>query len=500
MNNPINYITIMHISDLHRMHEKPEEYVSNNVLLNSLERDSQKYLEEEAVKIPLPSLIIVSGDIVKGVTGKDDQDLLELKRQYDEASSFLEELAKTFLDGDKNKIIIVPGNHDVSWFHSKKSMKPIASACGTGIDEKLKKELCRQLMQCSMNVRWSWDTFSFNKIEDRIVYNQRFEPFAEFYTKFYDGNRSYSLEPTEQYDIFDYPELNITFAAFNSCYGNDHSNRIGKINPECVAQASRKLRDPLYRNRLLISVWHHNTKGLPIQTDYMDVRTLQSLIDSGFSIGMHGHQHKTEVIDEQFKSAFNKKIVVLSAGSLCAGHEELPTGNGRGYNLVQISETSNQLRIHVREMMESAFDYPIWKAGKIEQVGNSYADISIYRPDMHKPESDYNSSNVKMLAEAEELIRNKDYEKAISILETLSFSDLFVRKFLLECYIHLNKSYEIVKRYIEPQNTTEILCLIYSLWETKDLQKLKEFLQSDFVKNSRDPSVKDAYSKYMRRV
>lgn len=106
---------------------------------------------------------------------------------------------------------------------------------------------------------------------------------------------------------------------------------VGSIHPECIVKVSEQLNTHQYKNRLFLSVWHHNTTGLPNETHCMESRTLQYLLDNKFCIGLHGHQHKTEVAYEQFKLNSENKIVVFSAGSLCAGPNELPTGTTRQY-------------------------------------------------------------------------------------------------------------------------------------------------------------------------
>ena len=57
-------LSVLHISDLHR---DPANPIRNQVLLDSLERDRDRYAAKEDTCINPPNLIIVSGDIVQGV-------------------------------------------------------------------------------------------------------------------------------------------------------------------------------------------------------------------------------------------------------------------------------------------------------------------------------------------------------------------------------------------------------------------------------------------------
>jgi 3',5'-cyclic AMP phosphodiesterase CpdA len=105
-------LTIAHISDLHRTYDNP---ISNVALLNSLMHDMDTYTTQGIDK---PDILIVSGDIVQG-----SADINLLAKQYDEALDFLNKLASELFNSDKSRIILIPGNHDVSWSESKKSMK-----------------------------------------------------------------------------------------------------------------------------------------------------------------------------------------------------------------------------------------------------------------------------------------------------------------------------------------------------------------------------------------
>lgn len=98
---------VAHISDLHR---DPENPIGNEVLLDSLERDRSRYTKHEDPPIAPPNLIIVSGDIVQGVRHATTDAETKLRDQYAEALDFLNQLTGCFLGGDKQRVIIVPGN------------------------------------------------------------------------------------------------------------------------------------------------------------------------------------------------------------------------------------------------------------------------------------------------------------------------------------------------------------------------------------------------------
>lgn len=232
-------ISILQITDSHR---GKDSHITNSALLTSLLNDKEKYTTIEAPLIQAPDIIIVCGDIIRGSVNKDNAGQ-ETKEQYDEAIGFFTGLANEFLGGDKNRIVLVPGNHDVNWKYSMDSMIKIDNDKVIDSNNQLKSEYWRQTINQNSDIRWSWKELSFSKVADYKTYLKRFEAFAQFYNVFYDGKRDYSLNPDSQYDIFDFPEFAISIVGYNSCYNNDHLNQIGDIHPDCIANATRQLRE-----------------------------------------------------------------------------------------------------------------------------------------------------------------------------------------------------------------------------------------------------------------
>lgn len=173
-------VTLMQSSDLHKI---VAAYDNTKALVSSIVSDMARYTKEEIV-ISKPNLLIICGDIVQGSESSTE----EIEKQYVEASDFLNQLCKEVFDGDKNCIIIVPGNHDVSWPHSVKCMEKV---------ERFDKNFARLIKEPRNNIRWNWEDCSYYRISSFDLYNQRFLPFSKFYSSFYDNQRKYSLRPEE---------------------------------------------------------------------------------------------------------------------------------------------------------------------------------------------------------------------------------------------------------------------------------------------------------------
>lgn len=122
--------SILHLTDLHRA---PSDPISNDELISSLVSDRDQYVGEDPTISP-PQAIIVSGDIIQGVgLGHADPDA-ELERQYQAALEFLAELTERFVDGDRAKVVIVPGNHDIDWNRANASMREVDPDCGSVLE------------------------------------------------------------------------------------------------------------------------------------------------------------------------------------------------------------------------------------------------------------------------------------------------------------------------------------------------------------------------------
>lgn len=140
--------SILHISDLHR---DLDDEIGNEWLLDSLENDFNQF-SEQTPQIMKPSFCIVSGDLVHGVRlGVEDGDN-ELKRQYSQTETFLIGLADRFFNGERERVVILPGNHDVFFNDVIQSVEKIEIPT----ESEKKAPLVKELFQQNSKLRWSW--------------------------------------------------------------------------------------------------------------------------------------------------------------------------------------------------------------------------------------------------------------------------------------------------------------------------------------------------------
>jgi hypothetical protein len=137
---------------------------------------------------------IVSGDLIYGVRANAADADSEVERQYQQAVEFLIGLADTLFAGDRDRVILLPGNHDVSY--------PATLASSTRIDvpaisAEERRLLVSELFSPRSSLRWSWSEMCFFRITDQKVYEERLEGFQTAYSQFYSGARTFSLNPKD---------------------------------------------------------------------------------------------------------------------------------------------------------------------------------------------------------------------------------------------------------------------------------------------------------------
>jgi len=480
--------SILHISDLHR--DLADE-INNKWLLDSLETDFCQF-ESQTPAIQKPSLCIVSGDLIHGARADAAAAQEELKRQYAQAEEFLIGLAERFFSGDRGKVVIIPGNHDVSYIDVMGSAVKIDIPA----DPKMKGQLVKELFSPNSSVRWSWTELCFYKITDHSRYLNRFRHFADTYERFYQHKRSYALEPEKQFDVFDFPEHFFCVAALNSCFNNDPLRRSGGFHPVALTEVCRLLRQPKRAGWLAAATWHHNLAGGPNADDYLDSQFVQILIDAGVSLGFHGHQHLPECFDERYRVGPSpRKMTVISASTLCAEPKNLKPGVPRSYNIVEIDSDSSKGRVHQRQMINQMFNLPIWGPGHFTSTNSSYFDFTLCEPlEARPPQLD----GQLLLATIDELIGKGELREALTALDKAG--DIpFARLFLVKVLDEINDPHLTIEKLWPPLTIPEAITVGGAILEGGSRQRASDFTNLKLVSSSTDASLRDVSDRIIER-
>lgn len=462
--------TILHISDLHK---SPNTSYDN--LFESLCVDCEHYMADGIEK---PEIIVVSGDLVEGSRNTEVKKAEEeIWLQYEEVTKFLDKLVAYFLDGDKRRIIIVPGNHDVFRCISSESM--IKEAVN---DE---DEIWKKRQQISNgNSRWNWKDLSFYTINDKKKYDSRFDLFKKFYDNFFNGlnpARTWQYPCDQHSQILDLPEYNICFLGLNSCYRLDHLNESGSIYPAALTKVQRHLCRIAKRGSLIVGVWHHHTTGLPHENNYLDYRILQSLIDAQVKVGLYGHQHLTSILNEYHDLTRKERILLISSGSLYGNRNQLVTGCPRQYGLLSLDFHDNEVSLTLRVRKDPTnYDIPSWRTS---QIGTS--SLTEYHENIQlselKPEL--------FIQEINDYVQStNDYENGY--INMMKFIDLNKETCLKFADSYLNKIHneEFIRKYIfNPETDTQFVCLLRTAVEKKDQNEIRRLIAYEKYQSIKNP-------------
>lgn len=470
--------SILHISDLHR--DLTDE-IDNRWLLDSLENDARQF-EVQSPSILKPSLCIVSGDLIHGVRPGISDSEKELKRQYSQAEEFLIGLADRFFDGEREKVVILPGNHDVAYSEVLASTVRITIPT----DSKMQTELVKELFSPNSMMRWSWKELCFYKIADHDRYLRRLRHFADTYASFYVGKRSYSLEPEKQFDVFDFPRHSFCVATLNSCFNNDPLRRSGELNPVALTEACRQLRNPTRSGWLMAATWHHNLAGGPNSDDFIDPQFVQLLIDAGVSLGFHGHQHLPECFDERYRIGPSpRKMTIISASTLCAEPNNLRPGVPRSYNVVEVDLSAFTGRVHQRQMINRLFNLPVWGPGHFTSTNSSHFDFALSEPLTPRPA---NLDGQLLLAAIDEHIAKGRAREALGLLEAAGDLPL-ARPFLVKALSDLADARTTISKLWPPRTISEAVVIGGAILEAGSTEEALAFRQLPIVLNATDASV-----------
>lgn len=482
------HFSILHISDLHR---DLKDEIPNEWLIDSLSRDFNQF-DKQDPKILKPSICIVSGDLVQGVGPHSEDPDTELKRQYDQVEKFLIELSDLFFEGDRDCVVILPGNHDVCFNDVMLSLQKIEIPD----DPEKKKRLVYELFQPNSKMRWSWPDLCFFEIVDINKYNERFRYFAKMYENFYQNRRKFSLLTDEQYDIFDFPKLGFCVAALNSCVNNDPFHTAGAFHPRAIATACRDLQKIERSGWLAAAAWHHNIFSSPTKSDFLYSGFIQHLIDAGVSLGFHGHQNVSDCFDERYRLGPNpRKMTIISASTLCAGPSNLNPGIPRSYNVVEINSEKMTGRVHQRQMVNDQFQMPVWGPGHFISSNSSFFDFELSRPLMKR--SLILDSQLS-LEHVDRYIGSHQWKEALEILEPIKNNPL-ARPFLVQALEELGDDRRTIATLWPPQTNRETITLGGAIIDCGTKEEAEEYLKLIIISGSPDASVREIRQKIMLR-
>ena len=459
--------SILHISDLHRSREEP---VDNNSLLAGLLADRDRYAGETP-RLPPPDAIVVSGDLIQGARIGDRNWQQSIEDQYTVADDFLTALCERFLNENRSRMVLIPGNHDVCWNTSSLAMERVP-------DTEYPSNLYEELIKTDSIYRWSWREQSLFRIADIETYERRMDYYWDFVESFYrDITLPVPIDRVRGFQSFEFCDRRIAVSAFDSIAGNDCLGYSGAIPRGAVGRCAIAFRDSGHSYDLKVAVWHHSVHGPPTRSDYIDISQIQEMIGHGFQLGLHGHQHIAGTQTQFVHLDQSRSMAVVGAGSLCAGTMELPRGVNRQYNLIVIEDDFIHARVHVREMAEGE-QFTRKRNGAFR---DGFVGVSLQPPtDIMGGGFDAQADNARRLTiEAEAALydgRPRDAVQALSNVDVSSASH--ARRLMIDALL-AQEDWPSLADFLQSPGTLEefVLCVV-ALTENNNLDDAQNRLDA----------------------
>jgi 3',5'-cyclic AMP phosphodiesterase CpdA len=281
----LHHARILHLSDLHfgrKAIDAPD--VQARRLIDALTRDQV-----------IPDLVAVTGDLSwQG----DPRELSDAERFLIELADWLGQHHGGNEAERRQRIAIVPGNHEAAWALSR----GIGAGGAAPTDEEIER----------------WARYSLG-------------PFANFANRFYQ-RMVWDLD--EPCVAMTFAEPSVAFLALSTAHYITELTRTAKFGRRLIDRAARLLeRDDVKRARFRVGLWHHNLR--PFHSEQGAIGDVDIAV-RGFlkskpalDLALHGHVHQGEV--EVFRPRASDHALTYSAvGSFGVTSDHRPGDDSRG--------------------------------------------------------------------------------------------------------------------------------------------------------------------------
>ncbi|MEM6325539.1 MAG: pentapeptide repeat-containing protein [Bacteroidota bacterium] len=278
-------LTVLHISDpqfgrnhrFGRLGEGTPADLAFDTLLQRICDDLDGLKEREGLR---PDLFVMSGDLAEH--GK--------QAEFEDGAAFLIGVADR-LGLARDRVIVVPGNHDVNWTASKVYF--------------LEQEEDNQ-----------------DPVEP---YWPKWKRYVNFFDAFYQDVPQAEFTEDQPWSLFTYPELKVVVAGLNSTMAESHleDDHYGCVGEFQLDWFKRELAQYREEGWFRLGVVHHNLRRGP---DYdnenlRDVESLRRILGSSLHAILHGHTHDGKV------DWLDRVTPILATGSAALTQKALqPTG------------------------------------------------------------------------------------------------------------------------------------------------------------------------------
>lgn len=302
---------ILHLTDLHLQVEHKDR-------LDRLWLGALRQIEQLG---PI-AFVVISGDVAH--TAREEE--------YHLALWFLEHCIDPLVGGKRERVIIVPGNHDVDW------EKPIGpDVKGAGLRNKKRNFL----------EHWETSSYRFPRNDtgglgdgfaiERGQYRLRFENFQHFLDAYYGRlpapHRTFALLTESDHSHWSahvFEAEGIAFYGINTCSHTDRFAQGVHLGSDLLGALGKRIKAK--PDLIKVGVWHHGLVAERGQRDFLCVKDLAALLNLQLSFGMHGHTHADDHADAWDR--FRERLPILATGAF--GSEELPAAKGNQFTVLDV--------------------------------------------------------------------------------------------------------------------------------------------------------------------
>lgn len=298
-------ISWIHLSDTHFRKTNNISAWDQEIVLRSLISDIRDQIQEIGTQ---PDFILFSGDVA--FSGQADE--------YALARNFFDELLATAKLA-KNRLFVVPGNHDIN----RDAVTPMMKAAAqTILNTKNRQDFRRATNDL------------LDRPEDRALIFKRLQAYGEFVNDYLGGHIQYSDQQPSYMHKLDVAGKQVAILGFCSpwlCEGDEDRNHI-LLGERTV----RTLLDQAKNADLTVAMIHHPFEWLH---DF-DRDDVEPLVTKQCDFIVHGHLHRTGI---EKHITPDIEAMVIGAG---ASYEERENTNV--YNIVCLNLSTGQGKIVLR--------------------------------------------------------------------------------------------------------------------------------------------------------
>ncbi|MEM7151742.1 MAG: pentapeptide repeat-containing protein [Myxococcota bacterium] len=248
-------------------------------------------LEHEGQRVQ-PELVVVTGDLSE-------------QARPSEFAAF-ETFAQGLLEGlslPRERLIVVPGNHDVSWAGCEAHFK-----------------------QCEAE-----------ELEPQAPYWPKWRGYTDLFSRLYGGPQArFEFNEGRPYSLFVYESLRTVVAGLNSTMLETHrdGDHFGYVGEDQLRWFSEQLRPFMQQGWLRIAAVHHNVQRNSVDDDenLRDEPMFKQLLGEQVNLVLHGHTHDGTM------GWLDARVPILSTGSAAVEAVARPHGVPCQYQVLRIEE------------------------------------------------------------------------------------------------------------------------------------------------------------------